>query len=656
MSSLLSGLSGLLGLGDIASSVIGKIALVLNYIIGFIGGFLLAFVSWLTDIVLTLNINILDDKSSVAQVGWNIVRDVANLGFVLIIVVIAIGVMLRIEKYGSQKLLVRLIAAAILVNFSLAIAGAFLQFSHTLTTFFLSKVPSISLSSDPPFVSSGLGSALAGAFNSQRFLSPENFAGDISALNTFGTSLLTSIASVFFSAAFTFIAIIVVATFGIMLLVRYLHLIFLLVLAPIVWLFWVIPNLSGKFGEWWNSFIKWTFFAPAAAFFIYLSFRAVELIGTQKIFLTNQDFFTGAIAAVMSQGAQMVVIAGIMLGGLIVAQKMGIESANIGLNLANKAKAGALGWAGRKSLQAGSALFRRKGTEPDAKSNAEKIQGWAEKRTSILGRYAAGWVARGAATLSTAGGEDQVKYHGSQVKGMSEAETKAALLTSAGPRKIALIKKLADDGKLGDIDMTKIATDSNKKLFASFGQGKVFDDAGKAGLMSVEMADAIKKGPAGQKELADATDELVRKMTRKDMTNSAVKDLFSGKAKFGLDLASVKNLSEHFARAVGSENPNLVPSILPKLDSKSLNNFEKIYRPQLEQKLEAAEDIFTDPKRSPVEQKTAKDEMDKLNKTIGQLDKTLANYAIGLTSIDAGTGGTTTVAPTPPPAVSSATP
>ncbi|MDP3974952.1 MAG: hypothetical protein Q8P88_01535 [Candidatus Jorgensenbacteria bacterium] len=642
---LMGSIGSLFSLGDISAKVVGFIIYILNYIIGFIGGLILTLAAWLVDLALTLNAQVLDPQASVVQVGWQITRDFANLGFVLVIIVIAVSIILRFERYGSQKLLTRLIAAAILVNFSLAIMGVFLQFAGLLTNFFMSRI--LTPGGNILEKANGLGSALASAFSTQRFLlNPENFSSTADALSTFGAAMLTNIASLFFTTAFTVIAIIVIGTFAIMLLVRYLYLIFLGVTAPLVWLFWVIPDLAGYFTDWWKAFIRWTFFAPAASFFIYLAFRAVEKLGTTEIFTAGADnFFEGTMLTVASQGAQMIVIAGIMIGGLMVANNMGIKSAEIGLNLANKLKGGAQAWAGRKTLQAGSALLRRKGTEPDAKSGAERIQGWAERQKFAPARYLAGWVARGAATLSTAGGEDQVKYHESQVKGMSLAETKAALLTATGPRKIAIAKKLTADGKMGEIDMTQFSTEGNKKLFASFGQGKAFGDAEKAGIMNVEMAKAINKGAAGQQELANATDKLVRNMTRKDMENVAVKDLFDikpGQIKFGLEEPAVKNLAEHFTRSVISENPVLVPNIMPKLDAASMKRFTDTYSQELNDALRLAT-----PGTPP---------HDELTKIKDRFDKTLTNYALGFAPTAAGAAPTPAPAPTPPPAGTPRTP
>lgn len=342
----------LFSIEGIAGSVVGMLVNLFAYVVGFVGGLILSLFGWIVNVMMDMNIQVFNlEQNTLVKVGWGIMRDFANLGFVLIIVVIAFGIMFRVEKYGSQKLLVRLIAAAIIVNFSLAIAGAFIQFSNVLTTFFLDRIPS----------PAGLGSALMGAFNPQRFNDPQNFSSQAEAVSTFGAELFALIAQTVFPPIFIFISVVTVGTFAIMLFIRYLHLTFLGVVAPIVWLFWVVPNLSHYFTDWWKDFIKWTFFAPAATFFIYLAFAALDAVGNEPALVANSpgsNFFSAGLITIMSQGIQMFVIGGIMLGGLIVAQKFGIESANIGMNIANKAKTGTLAWAGRAGKQAATRPLR----------------------------------------------------------------------------------------------------------------------------------------------------------------------------------------------------------------------------------------------------------------------------------------------------------
>src|SRR3989344_7921170 len=108
------------------SGIVAAILHGITYIIGVIGGLLIQLAGYLVDWMLRLNSQILDSSNTLMYTGWRIARDFANLGFVLLTVIIAFATILRYKEYGYQKLLFNLIKAAILVNFSLAIAGAFI--------------------------------------------------------------------------------------------------------------------------------------------------------------------------------------------------------------------------------------------------------------------------------------------------------------------------------------------------------------------------------------------------------------------------------------------------------------------------------------------------------------------------------------------------
>ena len=116
---------------------VSKIAGGILFMIGFIGGIFVYLGGTLTNWALNLNNQIMD--SSVIEIGWTISRDIANLGFVLIIIMIAFTTILRIETYQTKKLLTKLIIIALLINFSLVFAGIFLDFSGMLTNFFIDK-------------------------------------------------------------------------------------------------------------------------------------------------------------------------------------------------------------------------------------------------------------------------------------------------------------------------------------------------------------------------------------------------------------------------------------------------------------------------------------------------------------------------------------
>lgn len=548
--------------------VVNVILFLLNMILGLVVGLSAS----LAELMMRINDLILDSSNSVVGIGWGIARDVANLGFVIVIIVIAFATMFRVERYGATKALTRLIAAAILINFSLTIAGVFITFAGSLTHFFLDKIGG---------AGTGLSATLMGAFGIQRFFltDPNPLPPDPSAqgglLTTLSTATIVITAGQFFGAIFLLITILVFLALALMLLVRYVTLSILLVLAPIAWLFWVVPPLEGLFSKWWSKFLEWVFFAPAVSFFIYLALIVAEQLGKRPLEVQS-DFALLPLKNIVIQGAQMVVLAGIMIGGLIAAQKMGITGAAGALGLASKAGKGVRAWAGKKSLQTGSAFLRRVRETPEGEkiTQAEAIQRWSAGRKSAVGRYATGWLARGATRLATAGGEDVVKYYESRTSKMNVADAKAALLTATGPYRIALVKMLTQAKELGKVDMKRLSTKDNKELFARYNQGKFFDDAEKGGLMNVEAAKALETG----KGVQEAADKLIRAFTKKDVEIAAFKDLFSGKARLGFDTKeATENYSKAVARAIATENHNLVANILPKLDGVSRKNFVDVY-------------------------------------------------------------------------------
>lgn len=312
------------------------------YILNAVTGAFLTLASLLVDFALYLNTNLLAD-STLVKVGWGISRDLANLGFVLAIIVIAFTTMFRIREHEVAKLLPKLIAAAILVNFSLSIALFIVDFSHMLTNFFLK---------DRLGITSGweISATIADAFGPQRLLIQdetalyEGYKEDLGGVVLeFGAALVVTIIGLGFSIVFTLLNTVVFLALAIMLIIRYVWLSILMILTPIVWLFWIFPQLATHWHTWWNKFISWTFFLPAVAFSIYLTLSSAKKMSFQP---PTVEGFSGALSEIVSQGAQMVAMSGLLIGGLIVSQTLGITGAaaaveaarGVGRGLGNYAK------------------------------------------------------------------------------------------------------------------------------------------------------------------------------------------------------------------------------------------------------------------------------------------------------------------------------
>lgn len=318
------------------SAVMLPIAVV-SYIIGFIASWFVTLGGTLTNWALDINSNVL--TSITVKTGWIVSRDLANLGFVLAIILIAFITILRYESYDAKKMLVRLISAALLVNFSLVIAGVFIDFSGLMTNFFLSKATSGNISQ--------IGPSLVGSLRAQELFQQKadeaTIKNQIEGMGGDFNKFIVFLASQTFISIFTIITAISLISLALMLYIRYIALTLLLILMPLAWLMWIWPDLESYWKQWWKEFMKWSFFAPAVSFFIYLAFQVAlsykntsgswvgtPVDGTDSMGLLIKNF--GSILG------QMVSVLGILYGGLYTAQKMGIAGADIGIKAAGMAK------------------------------------------------------------------------------------------------------------------------------------------------------------------------------------------------------------------------------------------------------------------------------------------------------------------------------
>ncbi|MBI4992422.1 MAG: hypothetical protein HZB99_04360 [Candidatus Harrisonbacteria bacterium] len=385
---------------DIALTPIMKMLSVIAMLFGYVAGVALFLAGNLVNWTLSLNANVLG--GSAVQTGWIVARDLANLGFVLAIILIAFATILRIETYEMKKTLTRLIIAALLINFSLVIAGVFVDFSGVLTDFFLAKATGGSLHE--------VGKNFANAFRVQTFLQvtedPNAIQEKLKGMT--GLFIMPFVASLIFIAIFTVIATIAMLGLAIMLLIRYIALTILLILMPIAWLMWIWPDLEKFWQEWWDNFLKWVWFAPASAFFIYLSLSIVAPPGTASQYALQKESLaaTGILMPNLGETiGQMIAVIGILFGGLIASEKTGVGFAKVATATATGFATGSVKWLGGKTGQALTSPLRtglgRQAVNAlsQAGIGGKGVTGWLAKQAAapLRGIAGAAVLARGAA-------------------------------------------------------------------------------------------------------------------------------------------------------------------------------------------------------------------------------------------------------------------
>ena len=463
----------------IAGSAISKAFLLLSYIASLIIGIFVAVGTALAGYFLNLNQTILEDDF--VRSGWTILRDFANLGFVLVIIVIAIATIIRYKEYGVQKLLPRLIAAAILINFSLTLAGIVIGVSNSATVIFLSRV-----GNGDPFT---FASSIAGTLSPQRLIQSQEDPLPLIESDQPGMleSALSGILDLVFTVVFSSVIALGMLAFAFMFLARYLVLVFLLVTLPMVILFSVIPFLKGMWNKWVDYFLRWVFFAPAAAFFMYLAMLTSSAYknradGATLDTLTNTG---GNIQNVVRNGMAGIILVGLMLGGLIVAQKMGIAGAAGAIKLAQGARKRVTVRAGRLARQAATRPLRgnlgRKATAGlQQLGQAGPFKGTG--RSARIGNAIARGITRPVRSAGTglagirAGSEKLVSEEAKKLP-LALNEQALQYSTASNPARVAILSNLAEEYKKRQDPQSR--ANFERDVLAKLPQfaRKAFDDA-----------------------------------------------------------------------------------------------------------------------------------------------------------------------------------
>ena len=99
---------------DFEGAVVGVLGWIFSIFIYILGNLLVKFIDLL---VWVAQYNDFVNAEAV-KVGWTVVRDVANMFFIVGLLVISFGTVFRIQEYRYNNLLSRLIIMAVLINFS----------------------------------------------------------------------------------------------------------------------------------------------------------------------------------------------------------------------------------------------------------------------------------------------------------------------------------------------------------------------------------------------------------------------------------------------------------------------------------------------------------------------------------------------------------
>lgn len=240
---------------------------------------------------------------------WGLTRDIANMFFILALLVAAFGTIFNIQKLKAGEMLPKIIIAALLINFSLVIGQVIIDVFNFLSMAILKAIGATSIR----FGELAELAALQPSVGEKGFSDCLKNIG--TCLGAYGIEALgLTIFGLFSMIALTF------AAFFIFLRAPILW--FMLIFAPIAWLTSIFPQTRKFYSSWWHHFLYWCYFLPIYLFFIYLGFTFISQ-GSATILanISNEKLgFGGMTLLALSKNVIAVLT---LLGGFWVATKIG---------------------------------------------------------------------------------------------------------------------------------------------------------------------------------------------------------------------------------------------------------------------------------------------------------------------------------------------
>ncbi len=318
---------------------------------------------------------------------WTTVRDIFNLTFIFGLVYIGFKMILDSSDSNARKMLVHIILAALLVNFSLFFTKFIVDFSNIAAA----------------QIAQGFEVGQIGGVD--RYLIADKFIDEMGVSSIWGegkglSALVNGEASPY-TYIFGMMIIFIITAFvffvgGILLMIRFVVLNLYMILSPIMFLGWVFPGLASYSQMWWNGFLARAFFAPAYLLMLYFAatilteFAALnQSAGTKGIgdFLMDPAKNQEAFGNIVPYFAMMAIF---LIAAVIVAQKMAGQGGEMAMSIgksmvggtrralqrgAGNATFGGIGWVGQKTIGLGAHTL----------ANSKGLNKWASE--SKLGEY-----------------------------------------------------------------------------------------------------------------------------------------------------------------------------------------------------------------------------------------------------------------------------
>ena len=329
-----------------ASIGVMKIASLLTYL----SGIILNYIIQLT--VVNMKGTLFASGGAIDE-AWKVIRDVANMGFIFVLLYAAIKTIVG-QGGETQKLIKNIVIVAILINFSLFFTKVAIDVSNVVAMTFYDAIAPGSLNSTE-WGETGIANSLMDSLNLQSIWRGGALGeGDkLLVIGVMGTILCLIAAFVFFAIALMFI-------------IRFVVLIFVLILSPLAFISMILPgDQANKVSKQWSeALLGQAVFAPA---YFLLTWIVIKI--SRKLIPTDGGDILGALQNTAAAGTttsnpdsigilvNFFIVIAMLIFSLVTAKEISSKSgAMVGkatswaTGAAGGMAFGGLGWAGRTSF------------------------------------------------------------------------------------------------------------------------------------------------------------------------------------------------------------------------------------------------------------------------------------------------------------------
>jgi hypothetical protein len=226
--------------------------------------------------------------SPAINLGWTIVRDIANIIFIFVLIYISLGTIIKgTAGFKTKDLLTKVIIAAILINFSLFFTKVVIDVSNIFGNWMyggiVTTLDANKKGTKAPTITD-LINARMGII--QFWTGGSNATSNQTAKNVY-TNAENSYVGQFIRLAVVLIATYIFAYCAIMFFARAITLLFLMVFSPIGFLGGILPQLKKYSGQWRDELTSAAIFPVAFLLLLYISLQFINSL--QKLTVNFGD-------------------------------------------------------------------------------------------------------------------------------------------------------------------------------------------------------------------------------------------------------------------------------------------------------------------------------------------------------------------------------